>query len=69
MGARCARVTISDGDKVRKGDHKVWDKVHRGDRVYNRGVLRAVHKVCARPYPNYIVVPSINNDEPCCPFI
>ena len=31
-------------------------------------VLRAVrtlHKVCTGPYPNRIVVPSINNNEPC----
>ena len=25
---------------------------------------RAVHKVCTEPYPNCIVVPSINNNEP-----
>ena len=25
---------------------------------------RAVHKVCTIPHPNYIVVPSINNNEP-----
>ena len=28
------------------------------------GVLRAMHKVCTAPYPNCIVVPSINNNEP-----
>ena len=30
---------------------------------------RAVHKVCTGPYPNCIVMPSINNNEPCCAFI
>ena len=33
--------------------------------VAQGGVLRAVHKVCARPYPSCIVVPSAGNNEPC----
>ena len=30
---------------------------------------RAEHKVCTGPYPSYIVVAGIPNNEPCCAFI
>ena len=33
------------------------------------GVLHAVHKVCTGPYPDCIVVPSTNNNEPYGAFI
>ena len=59
-GPFCAfPVNYGEGVICRSG--LLWGRIAR--------CARAVHEVCTRPYPNCIVVPSINNNEPCCAFI